>query len=481
MDTKSLLFIGGDISGIQKFIYNISSKKAAVSLKGRSAYLVEYTERICNGLLQIPLIADCSRKEIIYCSGGKFYVIAEDTPDIRKAITDYADKVEAELWHDHYGQLGIAIVYLPFYFTSSEEKQVVVNGKDGSIGLLWTEMTELFTAKKNRKFHHLLTEEYDSFFEVQNVGGDVHVCAITGIESDKCVKLDKDENGDSIWVLPSVKEQVELGSKLRAKENFKTFEEYAKDEKGNSTYLGILRMDVDKLGARFCKGFNDLQSYSRFSLHLKEFFVSIVPAIQQKPCYKDHLNIIYAGGDDLFVVGRWDKVIEFAADVRNAFMKHTEGENLSISGGMAIVGAKFPIAKAAEMAGDAEDKAKEYNNGQKNAICFLGETVGWDNEFDEVRTLKDEFCYQIINNSLSQGILHQLMKYAAMATAGKSFNYLWHSAYYLTRLTERCSPAAKTFVQNLRNQRLTKGVREYQLTALAARWAELELRITKSK
>lgn len=86
MDTKSLLFIGGDISGIQKFIYNISSKKAAVSLKGRSAYLVEYTERICNGLLQIPLIADCSRKEIIYCSGGKFYVIAEDTPDIRKAM-----------------------------------------------------------------------------------------------------------------------------------------------------------------------------------------------------------------------------------------------------------------------------------------------------------------------------------------------------------------------------------------------------------
>lgn len=474
MDTKSLLFIGGDISGIQKFIYNISSKKAAVSLKGRSAYLVEYTERICNGLLQIPLIADCSRKEIIYCSGGKFYVIAEDTPDIRKAITDYADKVEAELWHNHYGQLGIAIAYLPFYFTSSEETRVVVNGKEGNIGLLWTEMTALFTAKKNRKFHHLLTEEYDSFFEVQNVGGDVQVCAITGIESNKCVKLNKDNNGDSIWMLPSVKEQVELGIKLRATENFKTFEEYA-----DGTYLGILRMDVDKLGARFCYGFDSLQSYTRFSERLKTFFDDTVLAIQQKPCYKDFLNIIYAGGDDLFVVGRWDKVIEFAADVRSAFMKHTAGENLSISGGMAIVGAKFPIAKAAEMAGDAEDKAKEYNNGQKNAICFLGETVGWDNEFDEVRTLKDEFCYQIINNSLSQGILHQLMKYAAMATAGKSFNYLWHSAYYLTRLTERCSPAAKTFVQNLRNQRLTKGVRQYQLTALAARWAELELKITK--
>lgn len=471
MDTKSLLFIGGDISGIQKFIYNISSKKAAVSLKGRSAYLVEYTERICNGLLQIPLIADCSRKEIIYCSGGKFYIIVEDSPQIRFAIEAYADSVERDLWHNHYGQLGIAIAYLPFYFTSSEETRVVVNGKEGNIGLLWTEMTALFTAKKNRKFHHLLTEEYDSFFEVQNVGGDVQVCAITGIESNKCVKLNKDNNGDSIWMLPSVKEQVELGIKLRATENFKTFEEYA-----DGTYLGILRMDVDKLGARFCYGFDSLQSYTRFSERLKTFFDDTVLAIQQKPCYKDFLNIIYAGGDDLFVVGRWDKVIEFAADVHNAFVTHTAGENLSISGGIAIVGAKFPIAKAAEMAGDAEDKAKEYNNGAKNAICFLGETVGWDNEFNEVRTLKNEFYHQIKDNGLSQGILHQLMKYAAMATAGKSFNYLWHSAYYLTRLTERCSPVAKTFVQNLRNQRLTKGVRQYQLTALAARWAELELK-----
>ena len=43
---KPLLFVGGDLSGIQQFIYNISSKKAMVSLKGRSAYLSEYTETL---------------------------------------------------------------------------------------------------------------------------------------------------------------------------------------------------------------------------------------------------------------------------------------------------------------------------------------------------------------------------------------------------------------------------------------------------
>ncbi|KAA6311034.1 CRISPR-associated protein Cas10/Csm1, partial [termite gut metagenome] len=37
--TCPVMLLGGDISGIQKFIYNIASRKAAVSLKGRSFYL----------------------------------------------------------------------------------------------------------------------------------------------------------------------------------------------------------------------------------------------------------------------------------------------------------------------------------------------------------------------------------------------------------------------------------------------------------
>lgn len=465
----SLLFVGGDLSGIQKFIYNISSKKAAVSLKGRSAYLVDYTESVCNRLLKLPLVDAGQRKEIVYCSGGKFYLIVEDTPEIRTAIDDYAFQAEAELWREHHGQLGIAIAYLPFRFMDNEESRVEIEGEQGGIGVLWQKMTTLFTNKKNHKFSHVLMEDYDSLFDVQQVGGDVHVCAITGIESADCVRLDKDE--DSLWVLPSVKKQVELGNKLRAKDDFKTFEEYA-----DGTYLGVLRMDVDKLGARFVKGFDSLQSYNRFSTHLKQFFDTKILALRQKEYYKDFLNIIYAGGDDLFAVGRWDKIIEFAADVRNQFMEHTKGENLSISGGIAIVGAKFPIAKAAEIAGEAEESAKHYNNGEKNAICFLGETIGWDTEFAEVRSLKDEFYHQIKDNGLSRGVLHKMKTYAEMATGGESISYIWHTTYYLTRLVERCKPEAKSFVKELRDQRLTKGVRQYQLTALAARWAELELR-----
>lgn len=473
---QSLLFVGGDLSGIQKFIYNVSSKKAAVSLKGRSRHLVDYTRELSDGLLRLPAVHAEGSEKCIYCSGGKFYLITGDTPAIREAIEDYAREEERKLWEKHCGQLGLSICYLPFRFVDSNEQRVAVCDEEGSIGLLWKYMTLLFTDKKNRKFEHVLTDAYDSLFEVQEVGGDVKVCAITGLESKECVKLDRDDDGEEIWVLPSVKEQVELGQQLRRKEGFKTFEDYA-----GKSYLGVLRMDVDGLGGRFQKGFANMAEYSAFSKKLKQFFEDEVWDLRARREYKEHLNIIYAGGDDLFAVGRWDKIIEFAASVREAFCRKMQGEaNMSISGGIAVVGAKFPIAKAAELSGDAEKLAKDYvaaNGKQKNAISFLGETVGWDDEFAEVRSLKDELMHQITDNGLGRGILHKLMSYAAIAKAGKDMKYMWHSVYYLTRMMGRCPKEARPFVAELRDKHITRGDRHFQLLALAARWAELELRI----
>ena len=47
MEEYDKLFVGGDLSGIQKYLYNISSHKAAVSLKGRSAKLSDYMNDWC--------------------------------------------------------------------------------------------------------------------------------------------------------------------------------------------------------------------------------------------------------------------------------------------------------------------------------------------------------------------------------------------------------------------------------------------------
>ena len=47
-ETYHQLFVGGDLSGIQNFLYNITSRHASVSLKGRSAYLNNYLREVCD-------------------------------------------------------------------------------------------------------------------------------------------------------------------------------------------------------------------------------------------------------------------------------------------------------------------------------------------------------------------------------------------------------------------------------------------------
>jgi len=210
---KPLLFIGGDLNGIQNFIYNVSSKKAAVSLKGRSAWLNTYLDKVCRGIIDIPAITAGTTKEVIYCSGGKFYAICDDNSTIRHLIDAYIIRTESELWIEQNGQIFISITYTPFIFKT--ESVVVIDDKEYSIGELWRRTNAEFNKKKKRKFCNTLLTDYDSLFQVRRTGGDVRVCAITGIESPGCVKLEEEDDGESIWVLPSVKKQVELGRELR--------------------------------------------------------------------------------------------------------------------------------------------------------------------------------------------------------------------------------------------------------------------------
>lgn len=495
------LFVGGDLSGIQKFLYNITSKKAAVSLKGRSFYLRQYMDDVCKRLTELPEMSDAS-PDVIYCSGGKFYVIIQNSPQKQEALASFTKREKSEIWKEHRGQLSINISWVPF--SENADGSINANGCERQpLGFLWQCMTEDFARQKNQKFLDEIKDNYEDFFEVIPVGGKPKVCAVTGIESPKCVVFHyKDEN---LLVLPSVKHQIELGEELREKENFRTFEEYA-----DGTNLGILRMDVDGLGKLFANGFPTIDEYKAFSNHLDAYFtskgehISNLQRIQQKDDYRTHLNIIYAGGDDIFVVGRWDKVIDFAAEVHDdfgkyvnedsRFSKYIEKGRVSLSGGVAIVHPKFPIAKAAEMAGEAEDAAKKYSdkNGNllKNAFCMFGQVVSWQDEFAYVEQYKKEFVDLIENMDMPRGILHKIMSYAAIVARNErnkkkgkpeNYSYIWHSAYYLSRVIERQNKntAVVEFCKRLRDKELYWNPGNFRLMALAARWAELTIRLNQ--
>lgn len=105
---KELLFVGGDLSGIQKFLYNITSKKAAVSLKGRSAYIENIINDACLKIKQLPQVQEGIVHDV-YSSGGKFYIITSNTENVRAAIDNAALNIESDLWKEHHGQLSIDI------------------------------------------------------------------------------------------------------------------------------------------------------------------------------------------------------------------------------------------------------------------------------------------------------------------------------------------------------------------------------------
>ena len=476
------LFVGGDLSGIQKFLYNISSKKAAVSLKGRSYYLRQLMENVCSDIKRAVEANGAKTVEVIYSSGGKFYLLTDNTPQIVQAVETCAKQSKQNLWEEHKGQLGLNISYVAF----NENLDGTIDCQDAQRqkpGYLWKIVNADFAHQKNQKFKDLLTENYQDFFDSIPVGGKPKVCAVTGIESPDCVKMEALSDDDDGYVLPSVRQQIQLGEGLRLQEGFKTFEEYA-----GSTDLGILRMDVDGLGKRFIEGFNSIAEYKTFSKRLVDFFEEETKIIQQEPAFKPYLNIIYAGGDDLFVVGRWDKVIDFAERIHQETKDRFGNDGISISGGIAVVQPKFPISKAAELAGDAENAAKQFRNGEKNAFHMLGKTVSWDKEFDYVKSFKQQFVSLIENYDLSKGILHKLMLYSSIAERNKmlrkegkpeDFSYIWHISYYLTRYMKRYenNQTVCDFCRSLRDREIDyRNGRNLELIALAARWAELELK-----
>jgi CRISPR-associated protein Csm1 len=302
----------------------------------------------------------------------------------------------------------------------------------------------------------------------------------------------------------------------------KTFEELTQVQQGNAaseTYLGILRMDVDNLGNLFINGIPEskrsFSTYSTLSFYLDMFFSGYLNHIRndfkyneddkERKCeykYRDWVNILYSGGDDVFAVGRWDRIIEFANDIQKEFKRFTGRNDITLSAGVAIVHNKFPIAKAAQITGEAESKAKNFpetaplDEKLKNAICFFGETISWHKEFDYVSEMKDKFFELIKNEGMSRGLLQKLMLFADTVKRNEEHirnretgkvdpSYAWNAAYYLKRYLERYNKKEnvialiKKLIQELQVELLTQDNRKYYLIALAARWAEQELKLEK--
>lgn len=571
-----------DLSGIQKFIYDISSKSAAKSLKGRSFYLQLLLDAIAHRLIDDSEIK-ATISNIIYSSGGKFFLLLPNTTLVNNKVHKIFKEIRKNLWEEYQGTIYVCLGSVAWKYANNASNQdstkgwkIAVDGEKSlvTLGDLWSKAIQSASEQKSQKLYDILLDKgnFSRLFGGQyDKGGENKLCAVTGIEygQDKLTNI-----GDEVIISRSVKKQIEIGEELR---NFKflvrgnsgieisndlhrvkfldhlrnvdnghvslvpespdlnflpetasskrcsfgfqwyggaqvpvldiqgkkvrNFEElsgvFRRDRDSNKSEivntegkynrLAYLRMDVDDLGKLFTQGFEkslaSFSAYSTLSASLDWFFSGYLNIIRSKDKYKDWVNIIYSGGDDLFAVGRWDKIISFAYEIRKEFRNFVGRDDISISGGLSIVGPRFPIYNSALLAGEAEDAAKEFiriheGGRKKNALCIFGIPIGWE-EFENVEKWKRRIVDWLREDKLSKGMLHKIFEYYESGYLKNKQSWRWHAAYMFARhvkgtLDER----NRTSLNQLKNVIFTEsddGKRfRFDALVVACRWAELE-------
>lgn len=148
-----------------------------------------------------------------------------------------------------------------------------------------------------------------------------------------------------------------------------TFQELANSSVG-AKWLGIIKGDVDKLGMFFgtLKSISEVATASRFmDYFFKAYLNAIIEGrfgeeVGQIPSLSKwnknpNIVVVYAGGDDFFIVGAWSEVFDLAFRVREAFKTFT-GESLSVSMGFATFDPKLPIYRMAQEVSERLETAK---------------------------------------------------------------------------------------------------------------------------
>jgi CRISPR-associated protein Csm1 len=416
LSEELFLFVGGDLSGIKDFVYNIPTKGAAKSLKGRSLYLELLTETIAKRILRE---FDLPSTNLIYSGGGNFYCLVpiaykEELLKLRKEIAQI-------LFNVHNGSIYCAISWIPL---------AIRDFFSGRIADKWAGIGEKSGKLKRRKFSEMgLEENFERIFgplepavenadicpvcrqskRLKEIEEGIKICSFCDSFKGLAENLKKanyycekfsanapqkplDANnykdvfkslGVDIDFSASPKSGF-LNYRLNSPQGWKAnpqivgfkflpqgiplengairmFDEIAKESSGLKA-LGLLQMDVDNLGRIFREGLpkkqRTLSRIATLSRLLSLFFSGYINLLWENG-YSDTVYIIFAGGDDSLIYGAWDKLYQFMKSMRADFASFVSNNpRVTLSGSFSICPPKFPVVKAISISEDGVDAAK---------------------------------------------------------------------------------------------------------------------------
>lgn len=416
-----------DVSGIQKFIYTITSKSALKMLRARSFYLEILMEHVIDELL---LRLNLSRANLIYSGGGHCYLLLPNIQECRDSFDEFMNEV-----NEWFLEKFDVLLYIAGAYTSCSSNSLNNTPPEKApYSAIYRALSEQISYKKshrytpaqllklnNHKFSDYTREcgVCKSIAEV-NSDGRCHICESLTLIS-KAV-LEKEffsvvtDTGQEGLELPFgfkliADTEESIRKRMKESDEFKraysknrrhagkhiatnlwvgdytskdTFEAFAESAEGIER-IGVLRADVDNLGNAFVNGFKNSDNNDRYvtlsrtatlSRQLSLFFKYHINELLEHPKFKigdinrerRNATIVYSGGDDLFIVGSWNDIIELSVDIRCAFEKYTEG-TLSISAGIGVYQSSYPISVIADEVAGMESESKKYPG--KNAITLF--------------------------------------------------------------------------------------------------------------
>ncbi len=595
------LLVGGDISGVQNFIYTLSSKRAAQTLRGRSFYLQLLTEAV----LRFTLAAlDLPYTNVIYSGGGHFYLLAP--PEAAARLPEVRQAVSRKLLALHGVSLYLALGSAP----------VPAQGfRIGRFPEYWSAMQRSLAQAKQRRYAELGDDLYEFVFEPPATGGNPEgVCSVCGADDrpvtdlkttnetgnaqricDLCRSFAEDigkklpqarfvalkfgppeddrltaaqalaafgmrvqfieqaqESFDLpgagrsvVWALddppddrwpqpadgrpaarllrytvnrtPQVEDQAEAdeinrrvyedahsglkaddADELAQPHRPKLFNHLSAQAEGIDR-LGVLRMDVDDLGRVFQHGLGKAATLARLStlsFQMSLFFEGWVKQLCQQAAYAGLVYAVYAGGDDVFLIGPWDRMPALAQAIRNDFAIYTgQHPDMHLSAGIAFIHGKYPVYQAASDAAEALGQAKALDG--KNAISFLGRAWKWEQfaQVDEKRARLSRLVGKSNKKAGAgeeqaegldgpQAILQILQTLAADEAAAARRRHgrpvwgpwMWRGVYMLTRMAERSKskhPQLAEQVLKIRDELDKNNYGDITQWGAAARWAQI--------
>lgn len=533
LQEDAFLLLGADISGIQDFVFDLTAKGAAKGLKGRSYYISALSENIARYILSGEGLSPVN---LLFSGGGHFYLLLPLSASER--IGEYRNYINKVLYTACRGRLSVVLAGTILSFASFSAS---------TFGERWLNVAALLQREKNRKYLDLIKHQPELILGPHWEGDSV--CKICGnpveADEDKCTfcqsyeELGEDLAKNSRYLIeqyikpeflepltrvedvfaafgcrfrfsntpPKEPEKDTLTATVNGEDfisdrsqrrawlsnaapldehgRLKTFEEIASASQGIKTWA-VLRGDVDNLGLIFSKGLGEdrtISAVSSLSREVAYFFSTQINFLCSR--YRDQVYVIYAGGDDFFVVGSWNILPALAREIQRAFWAYgAQNPDLTLSCSVSLSPqVAFPLFKVAQKAGhDLDELAKtirvvEGKVHSKDSIAFLGKAFTWE-EIDEVEKLK-ELIKESIQHGASKALIHNIYRasgdYAEYQSGEYPLHRVWRLAYSLTRLAQRHRQAAP-YIKEVENRVITSQHLFQKNSVYAARWAEFELR-----